>query len=430
MRTRRQLLRTVGIGALAGAAGCVGSQSSPGTTNETASNATGTTGNETTTTNAKPDERFRLDGTTVVEDFEDLSAWSAASGSLEASDERFRGSQGMRITASKPSSGDAFAWATRSVDWDLSDETLSLAVNTASPVDNVVVAVRLLAPDTNNSLTMAELVRIRDDQGWMRLDLATRDFDGNPDLSSVSKVQLGMRAASGAIDFVVDDLRTVPRPDKGYVVLSFDDSLHSHYSEAFPTLKKHDMVGNVGTITGDVGSDGSLTLDQMTEMRDAGWEFASHATSDASLLDLSTQDTWLAVNDAHDWLTNHGFETGAKSFVYPHGEFDDSLVQFIGKYHDQAFRYLDPLSAGSGKITDPLTIGRGNAAYSLVDSKTAVNYAEHFHTVTPLTFHAIGNDGKGLSMATDAFEELVSYIDSRDVEVITFSELGEKLVLD
>ena len=428
MTRRRTFLRTTGVATLGGLtsiAGCLGeAENSSDTTTTTTKQTTNTTGNETTT-DEKPNEsnqsnRFFLGNTSVVEDFENIEKWEAMNGEVKADTENtFQGSQALRITAPK---SDGFAWAGRNVDWDLSDKTLSMAVNVKSPFDNVVMVVRLLAPDTNNMRVMGELLRVREGQSWMRLDLATRDFSGAPDLSKVKRVEIGMRAAAGDIDFTVDDLRSVPRPDKGSVVLSFDDSLKSHYEEAFKKMQEYEMPGNVGVITGQVGSEGSLTVGQMEEMKKAGWEFASHGTRDQALTSISTQQMWLAINDASDWLARKGFSDGNESFVYPHGEFNDEIVNFVRRKHAMGFRYMDPLSATSGRITDPLTIGRGNAAYNLDLSKTVVNFAEQFNVNAVLTFHAIKDNG-GLSMSPSDFSELIDYIERRDVEVITFSDL-------
>jgi len=435
MTRRRTFLRTTGIAALGGLtsiAGCLGQGGSSTPTSTTTTNATTTSsGNETTTENQPKEspggERFHLGATTSIDDFEDLGPWNAENGTIEADTETaFQGSQSMRVTAPE---SDGFAWASRDTDWDLSGSTLSMAINPTKPVDNVIVVVRLIAPDTNNVHKMGELLRIRPNQGWMRLDLATRDFSGSPDLSKVKRVEVGMRAAAGPIDFNVDDIRSAPRPDKGYVVLSFDDSLESHYTEGFKTMQEYDMPGNVGVITGQIGTDGSLTMSEMNEMRDADWEFASHSTRDAALTKLSTQEMWLAINDASDWLTSKGFAKGNESFVYPHGVFDDKIAEFVGGNHSMGFRYMDPLSAASGQITDPLTVGRGNAAYDQKLSKTMVNYAEHFNNIAVLTFHDIARNG-GLSITPEKFQDLIDYISRRDVEVVTFSDLKKNHFAD
>lgn len=430
MTRRRTFLRTTGVatlGGLASIAGCLGeADQNSDTTTSTTQQTTNTQENETTT-EEEPNEsdqskRFFLGDTTVVDDFEDIEPWEAMNGEIEANTENtFQGSQALHITA--PESED-FAWVTRDVDWDLSNKTLSLGLNVTSPAENVIMVVRLIAPDTNNVATMGELLRARADQGWMRLDLATRNFTGAPNLSKVQRVEIGMRAANGAIDFTIDDLRSVPRPDKGYVVLSYDDSLKSHYTEAFAKMQEYDMPGNVGVITGEVGNDGSLTVGEMEEMRDAGWEFASHATRNQALTEMSTQEMWLTINDASDWLDSKGFTDGNEAFVYPKGAFNRNIVDFVRRKHSMGFRYMDPLSGASGRITDPLTIGRGDGATNLTHSKTMVNYAEQFNNITVLAFHDIKNNGQ-LSIAPSEFSELIDYIDRRDVEVITFSDIKE-----
>lgn len=378
---------------------------------------------------AAPGERYHLAGTTVLDDFEDLSTWTATSGRLEAaSPTAFTGSQSLRLTASDDE-GDVAAWVGRDVDWDLQASTLSLAVNPTAPVDNLLLAVRLHAPDDQNVHTMAEFLRVRENQGWLRLDLGTRETTGDPDLSAVEHVEIGVYAASGAIDFHVDDLRRVPRPDRGAVVLSFDDALESHYTQAYSAMLPYDMPGNAGIMTDAVGNTGSLTVDQLRQMEDAGWELASHATRDVALTTLPPGEMERTVKTARRWLTDHGFETGAKSFVYPHGAYDDRLLDAVRRHHAMAYRYLSPLSATSGQLTDTLTIARGNAAYNLDLTKRAVANAEKHGTTAILAFHDIADTG-GLSMPPDDFRDLVTYIDRRDVDVLTFSDLLETRLAD
>lgn len=422
---------------MTGLAGCNGRTraslwpgSAPGT--EPGSDATNASRDDTPTGEpgrAVSTDRYHLAGTTVLEDFEDLSAWTATSGRLQAaSPTAFNGSQSLRLTA--PSgAGDVSAWVGRDVDWDLQDATLSLAVNPTSPVDNLLLAVRLHAPDDQHVHTMAEFLRVRENQGWMRIDLGTRETTGSPDLSTVQRVEIGVYAASGAIDFHVDDLRRVPRPDRGAVVLSFDDALESHYSQAYSAMLPHDMPGNAGIITDHVGNDGALDVDQLDQLQAAGWELASHATRDAALTTLPPGEMERTVRTAQRWLTDHGFETGARSFVYPHGAYNDRLLDVVERHHAMGYRYLSPLSATSGRITDTHTIARGNAAYNLDLTKQTVANAEKHGTTAILAFHDIADTG-GLSMSPDDFRDLVDYIDRRDVDVLTFSDLLETRLAD
>ena len=439
MTRRRTFLRLSGATALGGVlAGCQ-DQLAP-STDQTATQTTtggGGSGNETgngsdeETDTTKQDDsvgRFHLANTEVLDDFEDMSGWEATTGQIEAaSPTAFMGSQSLHLTSDSPESGDAAAWAAKDVDWDLSKKTLSLAMRPTAPGGNLLVLVRLHAPNAENTLTMGELFRLRKHQSWLRLDLATRNFSGNPDLSKVKRVEIGVRAASGAIDFHFDDLRAVPSPEKGTIVLTFDDSLDSHYTEAFKRMQEYDMPGNAGVITSKVGTNGTLDANQLKEMQDAGWEIASHSSTNEKLTAMSRQQMTIVLNDASDWLAEHGFDSGKDSFIYPHGAFDDRVINAVRKKHTQAFRYMDPLSAASGRITDPLTIGRGNAAYNLDLSKIMVNYAEQFNHNVVLTFHAIKDNGGGLSMSPGTFNDLLDYISRRNVQVKTLSYFQDQL---
>lgn len=439
MTRRRTFLRLSGATALGGLlAGCQ-DQLSPGSDAKTTDSTTtdsGQSGNESDTETEDDAEkstddstgRFHLANTNVLDDFEDMSGWEAREGEVEAaSPTAFMGSQSLHLTAAAAESGDTAAWASKGVDWDLSGQTLSLATRPTSPGGNLLVEVRLHAPDEQNILTMGELFRLRENQGWLRLDLATRDFAGNPDLSNVKRVDIGVRAASARVDFHFDDLRAVPQPGKGSVILTFDDSLDSHYQEAFPRMREYDMPGNAAVITDRVGSNGTLDTGELKEMQDAGWDVVSHSTTNEKLTDKSPQQMTIDINDVSDWLAQNGFDSGKASFVYPHGAWDDTLIDAVSKKHKQAFRYMDPLSAASGRITDPYTISRGNAAYNIDLSKTMVNYAEQFNHNVVLTFHDIVDNGGDLAMSPGTFNDLLAYIDRRDVEVKTLSHFQNQL---
>ncbi len=102
-------------------------------------------------------------------------------------------------------------------------------------------------------------------------------------------------------------------------------------------------------------------------------------------------------------------------------------INAVSERHEQAFRYMDPLSAASGRITDPYTISRGNAAYNLDLSKIMVNYAEQFNQNVVLTFHDIVDNGGALSMSPGTFNDLLDYLSRRDVEVKTLSHFQDQL---
>ena len=421
--SRRTLLRTLGAGAAVGVAGCGsrGSSDPPGTTtgrkNPTETATPTATPSPTPTPEAKRSFADHPD-VSVVDDFEDLSEWRGEVGSVEAAPGRsVAGSQSLRITA--PGSR---ALVRGPLSADLTDRKLSVAADVVQPGRFVVVVLRLYAPDESNVVELGELIRPSKDQGWVRLDLGTRRMAGFPDLSSVTAVEIELLTnADGPMDVHVDGLYSAPAMDQGYVAVTFDDSLASHHSEAYRVLSEHGIAGSVATITGSVGSDGHLSLDQMDEMKADGWEFASHTVNHTSLLGMNADRLREEVVGAQNWLRDHGFEAGANHLVYPHGAFDRRTYRFASRHHDAAYAYVGAEGAGTGRIFDPHTVSRGNAADVAMATKM-VDRGVAYNELVAFTFHRIG-DGGSLSVSVEDFERFAAHVAESDATVVTLSQL-------
>ena len=411
-------MQSLGAAGVAGVAGC-GARGSPGPAtadgrSEDAGGSTPATASETATRTPSPSPDV-----TVRDDFTDLGAWTAVEGSLSAALDAGSGSGAAKLTAG--ASADAVR-IRRSVDWDLSGEKLSLAVNVGSPSDNVIATVRLLAPDESRTVELGELVRPAPEQGWFRMDLGTRRMTGVPDLSKVTAVEVALTGAGeGPVEFSVDRLVSAPKLHTGYVALTFDDSTTSQYTEAFRIMKKYDVPGTVATITGSVGSEGHLTTDQMGEMKNAGWEFSSHTHGHTNLASVSAVEVRKEVETAKTWLEDHGFAAGARSLVYPYGGFDADALAVASEYHEAAYRYNGTRSAGTGRVLAPYTVSRGNAIHR-ERAKNMMSRAAHYGELGVFAFHKVG-DADGLTISTSDFEDVIRHLSKLDVEVVTLSEV-------
>lgn len=422
-RSRRNVLRALGVATVGGLAGCtstlkseagVGGSSGTKTATTTSSNTTATADQTATPSSAKTPTETKL-----VDDFEDLSKWTVGGGGeLTSVRDSYAGSHAAKVVRR---SGEPTL--TRSVDLDLRQYNPSLAVKTTASAPTVV-EVRLLAPDEKNQLVLREGLRPLSDRGWIRIDPGVSDVVGLPDLEKVSEIKVRLQGGSQGTAFWLDDLRMVPSPEEPTVALTFDDSRASQY-KAFEVLREYDMPGTVATITDKVGTDGFLTMKQMDEMKSAGWEFASHTATQPSLLDISRLTAEREIVQAKQWLVDHGFEAGAQSFAYPYGKFDQSVTNFIDEHHEMAFRYLGPASAGSGRITEPLTASRGDGRH-LQRSKRMIDLAGLYNDLEIFTFHGIGT-GSNLSMSLSDFEDLVVHLDKSNARVVPLSTVASEL---
>ncbi|WP_267642354.1 polysaccharide deacetylase family protein [Haloarchaeobius amylolyticus] len=422
-RTRRRTLKTLGLGALAGLAGCMNQgEQNTSPTNTTRTTARAGTGTDTTTqqegTDTTTDGDKQKQEAAVVDDFEQLSAWKVKNGDLSAMTENaYAGSQSAVITRKN---GEPVI--ERSLDADFEGSNLSMAVNLDAE-KHAVLQITLLNENNQNSVQLAESIRHSASGFWHRLDLGTTEVSGLPNLGDVTKIRIRLKGAGSGGKIRVDDLRKVGSPDQGYVALVFDDGQASDYTKAFQTLKQYDIPATSAVVTEHVGNDGFLTMKQMEEMKSAGWEFASQTATHKNLLYASRLEAQEEVVGSKEWLVDHGFKKGAKSFMYPYGLYDSQVTNFVSKHYDMGFGLFSARNAASGNITDQMTISRGNGRH-VDQAASQVDFASLYNDLEVITFHGIDREGK-MDISSGEFEEFAQYLSNADVKPITLSKIPD-----
>ena len=431
-RSRRRVLSTAGASLFVGLAGCT---SFTGNGSESEQTTTSTGGEETSTSSTTPGTGTQTNETStsqpsqietkVLDDFEDLSQWKLQNGQMSTASNAYGGSQAMQLIRK---GGEPLA--TRPLDISLENRNLTLAVRTDADTP-VVFDLLVDAPDAKNRLVLTEGVRVPPGHSWLRIDPGVAQVKGLPDLANVKRLSIKVRGGNAGAKMWIDDLRTMPSPETPAVAMTFDDSLAAHYAEAFQYMKKKDMAGSVGTITGQIGQQGYLTLKQMKEMKQAGWEFASHSRSTSGLLNASRLEVERKVVQAKQWLVDNGFETGAQYFIYPYGQYNKSLKNFISNHHKMGYRYMGTNSAGSGYITEAMTASRGDGS-NVEQAKKMVDIATLYNDLEIFTFHDIvANSDDNLAISPKEFKEFVDYVDSKkNVETLTLSEVEKRFLVD
>lgn len=114
------------------------------------------------------------------------------------------------------------------------------------------------------------------------------------------------------------------------VVITFDDGDASIYNNAFPIMQKYGFVGVFYLITSYFGGTGIVTVDQVREMLNAGWEIGSHSVSHP---DLSSHHELIntEMNDSRSKLESL-FGVPVNTFAYPSGRVDEVVTNRAYKY--------------------------------------------------------------------------------------------------
>ncbi|MEY7851005.1 hypothetical protein AB7C87_17595 [Natrarchaeobius sp. A-rgal3] len=356
----------------------------------------------------------------TIDSFEDLGGWVSMidAGDLEAAtDDTYAGSQSARLTADADTEY-AAVYRTLPDGLDLTETNLSLAVSFTGR-EQLHLTLELFAPNSSNVHAMDRTLVGPTDR-WVRVDFGTGRVAGHPDLADVREIRLTARRRgdhTGPIDCRFDDLRAVDRAGTGAVLLLFDATLESHYDVAFEHLESYGFTGVEAVIPDAVGEGGRLSVDQLGELTDAGWDVAARPrTGTQSLPEFTPERQEGAIERTNAFLESRGFADGTAHFVTPRNRLGPNTIDLVRDHHELAFRYGGAPNALP--LTDPHNVGFFAAAAGET-TRTYVDHAAADGQLAVLHFEDIGGDG----MAEDAFVDLLEYVEERDLEVVTASEL-------
>lgn len=144
-------------------------------------------------------------------------------------------------------------------------------------------------------------------------------------------------------------------------VLTFDDALLNTYEVAFPILEKYGVKATLFVPTCIINTNirvrsdkaPHMSLDQMSELSDAGWEVGSHSHSHPRF-DLISYDA--AVRELYiskTLLEAQGFDVQSFAFPYGHGYYLQDQVYLALEFYNNVRTLHDQASASTyeGMIT-------------------------------------------------------------------------------
>lgn len=451
---RRRFLTVLGAGSLTVAAGCA--DQLPGGPEESGDE---NDGDDEPESDATPEDDNGDTGDVtppaiahgeLVSDFdEDGDEWFALDGNIEADDENhLTGSQTVRVENTGPSAGVARSFPDG---LNIEGHHLSLAVRVDTPRP-ARVTVRLLAPGQADQLWSTRTVLSTFD-GWLRMDVGYSGQRGEPFLDDVQEVQITLdnpnaseeeagegEGSSEEIDeaegeeadeqdngirFWVDDLRMTPAAEQGYVMLTWDDNVESHYTNVFRMLEERDMQGVLCVIPPSLNRPERLSIDQLREMRDAGWDISAHAERSDGLAEMDPEDAREALESDYEYLNNRGFADGARFHTVPYHNANQEVVDIARDYYEMNSYFGGTTNAVP--FTDPMHLSRVDMHD--VDGFTSMidMAAEHNQLAIGLAHGVVPedeiDDDPLADMTTEQLEELLDYIEESDVQLVTASDL-------
>lgn len=366
---------------------------------------------------APPDE------SAVVDTFETFENWTVLSGRANVTTESaFYGTQSVLLD----SAGDSRVRIKREFDSprDFSNSDLSVAVRLHETTGSAFLPQVILRDLFGNTRIYGAALSPQATGRWARMDVGVVT-DNGIDMTAIDEIAVGEYTGSTRSVFQVDDIQTRPKPDRGILVFSFDDSNYRDYTLAYPTLDAHGFAGTIFAPSASLDPSGTPSLSEYREMQADGWDVGAHTVQHEVLPDESREKQRLILTTNIEMLRKRDFHTGRHHFRTTQGAYDAETLDLLRNLFETSIVPQGSATGTAARVTDPSLIGYKSGddfekARALIDA--AVTYRQFLG----LTIHMRTVD------EPEPFKSLVEYageyVDQDKLRVLTHSEYYEEFV--
>lgn len=265
---------------------------------------------------------------------------------------------------------------------------------------------------------------------WHEIVVDKSDFDiaeGNPDWSKINKVGIRVSAAESEYQRIwfgglsrVDNV--APEP---IISFTFDDGFASTVDAAM-IMNKYDYKGTLYVIPEYLGNQNYLLQEDVDYLHSLGWDISGHGASNLRLLSGAEIDGELAIS--RNYLNSKRYK-GREHYAYPNGGYDESIRSLVAEYYETA-RTIDGLSQPQGYIIPTKVNAKTiSVSYPVSDIKGWIDDAIDEDSWLILVWHDIVDVPKNdTQYDIGLFEEVVDYVNSKNVTVLPYSEAYDKLM--
>lgn len=216
---------------------------------------------------------------------------------------------------------------------------------------------------------------------------------------------------------------------QGKVALFFDDCWKNQYDEAFPVLKEFEFKATFAVITDHIGQDrgtfwARMNLDELKMLQENGMEIASHTKSHPNMLNLTHERLIDEIANSKKALAQLGFNV--KTFVYPYGEWNQTIIQQVKEAGYTCARTITPETYAIENLDANVRYHIGSWA---VTNQSLREFQEILKNtgkgrIIVLTYHFISNEApKETATPTRNFYEQMKYLKENGYEIVLLSEI-------
>lgn len=214
---------------------------------------------------------------------------------------------------------------------------------------------------------------------------------------------------------------------KPIIVLTFDDGHKSIYDLAFPVMKNFNYPGVNFTPTGWINNDGCLTINQLLEMQNSGWETGGHSVTHANLTTIPIDSAKEEIQNDYNNLI--GFGLTHNCFALPAGHSNPEIDKILKQYFDiirtsynEHYNYplsKDRLGYYQVEENDDVNSLLQRVSHGATKGECLIIFGFHQFTLEQPTFICMMNIG--------VFKNFLAKLKSRNYQVLTLSQALDKL---
>ena len=365
------------------------------------------------------------DGGTLAQlhDPDDWSGWKRWSGSVSVDrGASLSGDRALRIKAETDDSRAAavFDFA-EPQDLSRAFPTIGVKWRPQQPFGKTGVGLRLLDREGRKAIySHFPTEYFKREARWQRLPPTYRPGPSDPDFDASAVRSVGVYHYTGGdypATLWVGELKFVDTErERGAAMIHFDDESSTVYDTAFPIMEDHGVKGTFNVISRFIGTEGAPTVDELKEMRDAGWSIAAHPQYPEPIPAMDEARVREVFESEIEFLKEHDFTPSA--MAWPYGRWDARSVEIAREYFDLAF------AGGTGPHAAPPVPG-SRMLYPRIGSDDVdkhvggVDRAAARNGVTCLTYHKIHER----ATPKKDFADVVEHVASAPVDALTAEDL-------
>ncbi len=237
---------------------------------------------------------------------------------------------------------------------------------------------------------------------------------GTPEWESITRIKINILSDGEADSSVWISGFYMDVLGRAKIMMGFDDGIATQY-DAFEYMESLGLKG-VLYITGHLIGRGSnyLTMDQLKEVYDAGWDIANHSFRHKNLTSIPVSEARELVEKQEAWLLDNGFTRSLGHLAYPGGYYSIEVLDMLESLGMKTARRVhDPKLIHHTGSTDKLFIsGVSHDKSTIPEMKgyvdEAINYGMTVYSFGHSVVEGAADDSYAISMAD--FKNYCNYV--------------------